>query len=166
MMPREELTRRLKESVIARAIELGFQPNPVNNGYIRKRAGMTDYFNLCWDKLDRPRFTIDFSSYTPDFPIQPDKPFPADTTKLGRVVRMKYRLKPRSGVTTRSWYCLDKPWPLRAISSDKCYPVEQIVDQALEHFAEAETWWQTGAVGPHVHPSKIVLHFRAQPRNT
>lgn len=164
MTLREQLTRRLQESVVARALEFGFQPNLVNHGYIRKRAGMTDYFNLGWDKLGRPRFTIDFSSYAPDFPIQPDKPFPADTTKLGRVERMKYRLKPRPGAKTRSWYCLDKPWPLRAVSPDNYYPLEEIVGQVLKHFTEAEAWWKTGVVGSHVHANKIVLHFRMEPR--
>lgn len=148
------LRQEIARVFIPRAQDAGFTVDrrhaPVFIEFRRTKDGTLHIFDIQWEKYGKPRFVVNFGT-CPSAGMEiggkhyaPDEVIASWTPVCGR-------LQPGKGATTWSWFCQDFPLILRLLTFGKKEKnPEEVVALLLKLFQELETYWKTGAAGPHM----------------
>jgi hypothetical protein len=157
MGPTTALRRALKERFIPFMIEKGFALDqrhaPQFIDFRRVVGDRVQFFEIQWEKYGRPRFTVNFGSASTNGTISHNQHIDANDIGPGQAVEY-CRIHPNgNGSSTRHWFRQDRPFVAALFAGSWLYPPEQIVQQLMDLFAEAEIYWSTGTVGKY---SKVI----------
>ncbi|MDP3858018.1 MAG: hypothetical protein Q8Q73_09710 [Stagnimonas sp.] len=116
--------------------------HPHFTSFRRVRGDIAQVFDIQWDKYGRPSFVINFGEVCLN---EPESSAAAVETQHCPAL---LRLIPDKG--SPRWWRLRKPW-LEALATGRLrHEPNDVVDQVITYFMEAETWWAEKVEGPHV----------------
>lgn len=148
-----DLRREVKTRFIPLAVQRGFSveqeemPNALR--FRRTVNGSTQVFELRWEKYGKPRFAIHFGTCPASgLSIRGQRIEPA--TALPGWLPDSGSLQPGPGASSGSWFRQDLPLFKRLFAKSSLLPPSAVIDQLLELFPELESYWENGAVGPHI----------------
>jgi hypothetical protein len=151
-----ELRRAIKKTFVPYLQERGFSLDmrraPASFTFRKIDAQAVYVCDIQWEKYGTPRFVVNFGKcgaqgvIVRGKEVMPGDIFPECTPEHGR-------LQPGRSRTTGGWFRQDRPLLKRLLSRSRYYPAEQVVAQLMALFAEVESFWISGTLGPHMHLS-------------
>lgn len=148
------LRQQIARVFIPRAQDLGFtvdrKNGPVFTEFRRIKGDVLHVFDIQWDKYGRPRFVVNFGTCpAAGLDIQGKHFLPREICAGWTPV--SGRLQPGPGGAASSWFRQDRTLLQRLVPfGKKEKSPEEVVLQLQKLFDELETYWSTGAVGPHL----------------
>jgi hypothetical protein len=116
----------------------------------RRDAGsVVHVLEVQWDKHRRPRFVINYGT-CPSAGIDVGGGHFAPADVCAGWLPDSGRLRPGRGASTRSWFRQDYPLVMQLLRRARRRPAQDVVAEAVDLFAELETYWASGALGPHM----------------
>lgn len=160
-----QLRQAIREALIPYLRDRGFsvdmQRAHQSFAFRKIDAGTMYVCDIQWEKYGRPRFVVNFGRCSAlgvivgGKKVMPENIFPESTPEHGR-------LQPGRSRTTAGWFRQDLPLLERLISRSKHRPVESVSAQLMALFVEIESFWQSGALGPHLHLTPVPPALRAE----
>lgn len=155
-----DLRRELKKVFFPLVLERGFvmsnrhAPNFIE--FRRQDENGIHVFDIQWEKYGRPRFVINFGTCPLEGITVHGQHFPAAEVSAGWLPE-NGRLQPGKGTSSGSWFRQDKPLLQRVLSQERLYPAAQVIADLIKLFPEVESYWSTGAAGPHLRVFKFPI---------
>jgi hypothetical protein len=146
---RRELKKRFVPFMAAKGFDFDQRNAPHFLDFHRVAGNRVQFLEVQWEKYGRPRFTVNFGSASSKGTLCQNQLIGAGDVGPGQAE--KYcRLHPNgSGSSTRHWFRQDRPLISALLAWNRLYPPDQPVRQLIELYAEVETYWTSGIVGPH-----------------
>ncbi|MGE0269380.1 MAG: DUF4304 domain-containing protein [Candidatus Omnitrophota bacterium] len=150
---RQEITRVFIPRAQKAGFDLDRKNSPVFIEFRRIDGDIVHLFDIQWEKYGRPRFVVNFGTCPAAGMETGGKHYPPSEVSAGWTP-VRGRLQPGRGSTTSNWFCQDRPLWRRLFGKNLRSPAE-VVSLLIKLFEELETFWKTGAVGPHlrIYPS-------------
>ena len=147
------LRRALRESFEPEAVSRGFEIDrrnqPQSTEFRRLLDGKVHIFTIQWDKYGTPRFIVHFGT-CPAEGLEVNGTVHPPGNVLPGWLPVVGTLYPRRGTSTRSWFRQDSTMLQRVLGKPVHREPLAVVDELLVLFQEMESYWTTGAIGPHV----------------
>jgi len=140
-----------KSKPLREALKKRFYPFAQSSGFVRGKAtsmftpfervadGKIQFFEIQWDKGNRPRFVINFGEYPSSEKTDAKQPMAS-----GRLQRWR-------GGSYRTWFQISKPWGETLRTFKWSYEPDEVAIHLIECFSELEVWWSSKEEGQHVH---------------
>lgn len=131
---RDEIGSRLVPALFAR----GFagpgkiRGNKIMHEYRRPKGECSDVVAIQFEKYQKPRFVLNLW-------IEP--PGGETATIEGGGITIQGRITPKRGVSTRAWFCADRPFWQRVFGI-RSTTERRAVDQALSFLDEIDDWFR------------------------
>lgn len=150
---RREITNRFHPYVKNIGFTVDLRHDPNSQDFRRIKENEVDVFDIQWEKHGLPRFVINFGKCPKEGVMHLGQPIPAEKV-LSYMGSVQGRLRPSeqtSETSTRRWFCQDRSFFLRVLLRRPDRPACEVVDELMRLFPELEAWFNTDAVGPHMH---------------
>jgi len=154
MGPTTELRRELKRTFVpfmtARGFVLDNRHAPHFQNYRRTVGDRVQLLEIQWEKYGTPRFCVNLGQVGVEGTLCWGKVVAAQDAAPSHATE-NARLYPRgNGSSTRHWFRQDRPLLSALWHGSWRVPPEVPVRQLMDLFEEAEAYWRTGEVGPHL----------------
>ena len=140
-----------KSKPLREALKKRFYPFAQSRGFVRGKAtslftpfhrtvdGKIQFFEIQWDKYNRPCFVINFGESASHETNDSTPPL-----SIGRLQRWR-------GGSMRTWFQISKPWVETVRTLRWSYQPDEVVIHLIECFSELEVWWNSKQEGQHVY---------------